>query len=152
MNKYRLVPADQTPPTHLTVPAQWPKKELIDLFPPRLENKARLLLTHLKGKIRITDDNRVIYLDNGQEEEGGPVYDLIKFYISPTPPNGTGQTRPPDAFKFGLLLRAANVPISAYGSNKRDFVDNITNNANNADDSVNSGHSGHNAYTWKRLY
>ncbi len=135
MNKYRLVPIGL--PTRMTTAVATADKiplpnsdgkwdDLVELFPPRLRNKARLILAHLKGRIHITDDNRIVYLDGENEESGSSIYDLIKFFITPQPPNASKQTRPPDALRFGKLLKDANVPVAAYAFSKSKFVDDMS--------------------------
>ncbi len=109
MNKYRLVPATEAPsaaaaggsdntnplPQHSALlrnespsPVNgW--MDLVELFAPRLRQRVRLMLGYLsKGKIGRTEDNRIVYLEP-TPEEGSSLYDLVYFFISPTPPNGT---------------------------------------------------------------
>ncbi len=128
MNRYRLIPASEAPPVvSLTgngslLPDNWLK--LMELFLLRYRQRVNLILTHLKGKIEITEDNRVIYLEPNREE-GSPLYDLIYFFVTPIPSKGS-QMRPLDALRFGKLLHEAGVSLYAYGAGKKDFAQNVT--------------------------
>ncbi len=132
MSKYRLIPATKPVPSNTTPSppedASTTNKvennssavmndllKLIELFPSKFHHRSKLMLSHLKGKVGVTDDNRVIYLDptHKEEEEGSSLYDLVYFFISPTPPNGQ-QARPPDALRFGKLLYKISIPLYAY--------------------------------------
>ncbi len=83
MNKYRLVPATEAVPnvpTSTLTKKRSPSPEnrlldLIELFPARLHHRAKLMLNHLKGKIGITEDNRIIYFE--PVEEAGSSQDHI---------------------------------------------------------------------------
>ncbi len=104
MNKYRLVPATENTVSQGNMQLQQQALSnseppnnlmpLLELFPPKLRHRAMLMLGQLKDKIGLTDDNRIIYLEP-EREQGSPLYDLIYFFVSPTPPNGH-QIRPPD--------------------------------------------------------
>ncbi len=125
MNKYRLVPAMEAPssgsggvPIDISPVQQQQQQQqmsrnksstpeddwmdLVELFPPRLRQKVKLMFSYLrKGKIGRTEDNRIIYPEPTQEE-GSSLYDLVYFFASPSPPNGH-QARPPDALHFASL-------------------------------------------------
>ncbi len=134
MNKYRLVPTETSlaataPSADLNQTLKPDNQSLsekmsfIELFSPRFRQRAKLMLSHLTGKIEIMNDNRIVYLEPIREE-GSSLYDLIYFFISPTPPNGY-QVRPTDAYRFGKILESARVPLYAYGSGKANFAERI---------------------------
>ncbi len=95
-------------------------EEIVDIFPPRLRNKAQLILIHVRNRIDIAEDNHVLYSEG--ERRGSSIYDLVRFFITPSPPRVGDWTRPPDAFEFGKLLQEAGTPMAAYGAGKSDFV------------------------------
>ncbi len=100
-------------------------EEIVNLFPARLQNKARLMLTHIWNRIGLTEDSHVLYKEEDHDRRGSSVYDLVRFFITPSPPRTGNQTRPPDAFEFGKLLSDAGTPLAAYGFGKSDFVSRI---------------------------
>ncbi len=102
-------------------------EDIVELFPPRLRNKARLMLVHAWNRISITEDNHVLYGggDGEDSRQGSSIYDLVRFFITPSPPGRGNQTRPPDAFEFGKILLEAGTPLASYGHGKSDFVTRI---------------------------
>lgn len=95
------------------VPASWLENfkddkliNLLEMVPKSYQPKARILLTCLQGKVKLTDQQRVIYSDG----VGSHIIDLVRYYVTPSQ---LKINRPEDAQKFGQLLEQHGVPSSA---------------------------------------
>ena len=98
--------------------------EVLQLLPPRLRQKARVMLHYLKSKLQVNGEGRVVYSDGTQ---GSHLYDLLRYYASPA---AMSTQRLEDAKQFGILLYEVNAPPSAftkrlglkrYGALKRNY-------------------------------
>ncbi len=103
---------------------------MVEFFPKRLQNRARLLFHSIKNYIKIDDDNRVIYsAQDGAEYRGSSLIVLTHYLIMPMPLTKI-QARPFDLMDFAKLIAAAAIPSNAYGSSKQAIVDALRANEN----------------------
>jgi hypothetical protein len=84
---------------------------LVQLMPPRLRNKAGLLLHYLKD-LSVDGQGRVKY-ESG--ETGSYLIDLVRFFASP---KAMSPARPLDSNLFANVLIEHNVPQSALGAGR----------------------------------
>ncbi len=97
--------------------------ELLEFFPKRLRNRARLILMTIRNRVKMNEDNRVVYkTDDGSEFQGSSIIALIHYLITPLPPNKR-QTRPFDLMDFVRIIHESAIPSNAYGNGKKAIVD-----------------------------
>ena len=78
---------------------------MAELLPKNLRNRAKVLLHYIDGKIRLSDQQRVIYEDG---TTGSHLLDLVRYFTSPLT-----KTRPMDSHQFLTLLHKNGVPEHA---------------------------------------
>lgn len=78
---------------------------MVDILPKNIRNKARMLLHYLDGKIKLDDQERIVYSD---DHVGSYLLDMVRYYVSPFV-----KTRPLDSPRFEELLQEIGVPSSA---------------------------------------
>lgn len=87
---------------------------LADYFPKTQRNRAKLFLTHLRDKITLDAQNRIVYTPQygGSGEAGSSIIDLVRYFISS---KLFSPARPPDASRFAEILVSLGLPKSALG-------------------------------------
>ncbi len=90
----------------------WMEKipELLEYFPKRLQNRARILFMSLRNHMKIDEDNRIIYTtEDGTAMQGNSIIALMHYVITPLPPSKK-QNRPFDLITFAKMLQKVGVP------------------------------------------
>ncbi len=122
MQSYKLTPVE--PPTSsrgwpvspAAAAADW-VNEILDYMPKALRNRSQLVLQSLRGVIKLTPENLIIYADDG--EVGSSIIALMHWVASPVGPT---QERPADLKRFLRVLEKAGTPSNAYGKGKLEIV------------------------------
>lgn len=102
-------PSQTTTTVTLVEPPQQEKSDLVELaqlMPKSYRGRATTLLRSLDGKVKLNDQQHVLYPPNDQL--GSHILDLVKYYVSTWPTD-----RPIDAPKFAKLMTQAGVPAMA---------------------------------------
>lgn len=104
-------PANHGPGTTVTLvePPQHEKSDLAELaklMPKSYRGRATTLLRSLDGKVKLNDQQHVLYPPNDQL--GSHILDLVKYFVATWPTD-----RPIDAPKFAKLMTQAGVPAMA---------------------------------------
>ncbi len=138
----------------------WMEKipELLEFFPKRLQNRARIIFMSLHNHMKIDEDNRIIYtMEDGAIMQGSSIIALVHYVITPLPPNKK-QNRPFDLTTFAKVLQKAGVPNNVYGNGKQAVINNLlssaitTTNDNNRSELHANSNSTSNMSIWRHLY
>lgn len=86
---------------------------VVSMMPKQMARKAGVLVHYIKSKVKLDENGRVVYEeDGGRESLGSHLHDLIKFFVA----NPILKVpRPIDSVKFGILLTKLGVPRAALG-------------------------------------
>jgi len=88
---------------------------LADVLPKSLKNRARLLLSHLYGKVELSENNQVIYPDTGKS--GSHLLDLARYFLTG---KQFSSLRPVDTPQFAQLLLDLSTPKSSLAKSPED--------------------------------
>jgi hypothetical protein len=94
-----------------------PMENVVELLPKNLRQKARMLMYHLRGKINLDSQGRLLYA--GSNQPGSHYLDMIKFLVTAkNPAIGRSLNRPIDLPQFLTLMREVGIPQSCLGKGR----------------------------------
>jgi len=86
-------------------------ENIIEMMPKQSRSRAKILAHYIKDRVKLVNSSDLIVYED--ETVGSPIYDLIRWVVTPRRFN---TTKPFDADKFLLYLKTLNVPNSVYAT------------------------------------